>query len=46
MFEEEDSQEVDSIPPKAMRKGVIVDLVKESLAKANLTEPKSKKKNH
>lgn len=32
------------MPPKAMRKGAIVDLVKDLLAKSNQVETKSKKK--
>ena len=38
------SQEADSMPPRTMSKGSIVDLVKDLLAKVNQAEIKSKKK--
>ena len=44
MLDVEDSQEVENMPPKEMRKAAIVDLVKEVLAKDNLIELKSKKR--
>lgn len=44
MSDEEESQEVDSIPPKVMRKGDIVYLVKDLLKKDNQAKEKSKNK--
>lgn len=44
MCEGEESHKVDRMPPKEMRKDVIVDLVKNILEKANLTEIKGKRK--
>lgn len=44
MLDMEENQEVKNMPSKEMRKGSIVDLAKDLLAKANQVDSKSKKK--
>lgn len=43
MLDEEDSQELQNMPPKAMRKNAIMELVNELLDKSNQSDTKSKK---